>query len=372
MNQQFPHMAWVRGYSRKAEGRMPNTYTLDYSLKDLMLKNLINRAEGEHFLNGAGVSDFFWQLTFPEDFDMPDELLVNRIGDVQGYVVFVHGWTGNYNIWEDLPAMVCSTNRQLVSIAIDHNGFGHSIFTDTTPSLDSCNPPAAMNTLQKWVDLLKIRRQSGETKLKVVNFVGHSMGGAALFYLNPMLWRYGELTRFALAPALLLEDESHRLFYSTLGLGIGILHKLPILEIVERFIKPSMINTLVAGASDAVKKIHNDQYAQTPRGITGATFMAMGRLKNFEIARDFRLMRVMLGHRDPLVGLVDMMDLLCKLEFPAAHLHVVPGTHYMFSVGHDSPINAYQHAQNREMVVQDILNIHAEALLMQKHGYKIG
>jgi hypothetical protein len=83
-------------------------------------------------------------------------------------------------------------------------------------------------------------------------------------------------------------------------------------------------------------------------------------------------MRVMLGHRDPLVGLVPMMDLLGKLEFPARNIHVVPGTHYMFSVGSESPSNAYLHAQAREMVVDDILRLHDTAHAMQKKGWIIG
>jgi pimeloyl-ACP methyl ester carboxylesterase len=372
MNQFNAHMAWVGGYIKRATGRLPSTWTLYYSMRELMHRQLINRSDGEKFLKDAGLLDFYWEITFPEDFDMPDEMLVDRIAQVQGYVVFIHGWTGNHKIWEDLPSMVCSENRQLVSIAVDHNGFGGSAFEDVTPTLEHCNPPAAMITVQRWIDLMKLRRQPGGTQLKVINFVGHSMGGATLFYLDPMQWRYGEVTRFALAPALLLEDEAHRLFYTTLGLGIGILQRLPILEVVERFVKPSVLDTLVAGASPTVKQLHNAQYSDTARGITGATFMAMGRLSNYEIAHDFSLTRVMLGHRDPLVGLTGMMDLLMKLEFPAKNLHVVPGTHYMFSVGNENPLNAYQHAQNREMVVEDILAIHADALKMQKVGFRVG
>lgn len=365
-------MQWVLGYRRRAEGRIPKTWTAEYSLNDLINKGYIDRREGKQFLIDCGLVDFHWVVTWPEDFEVPDDLLLNRLADVEGYAVFVHGWTGNYAIWEDLPGMVVHSNRRLVSIAIDHNGFGDSLFEDRMPPLDNCNPPAAMKTLQRFVDLIKIRRQPGQTRMKVVNFIGHSMGGATLFYLNPMMWNYGETTRYAIAPALLLEDESHRAFYTTLGLGIGILQRLPVLEIAERFIKPSMLNVLASGASEEVKELHSKQYNDTPRGITGATFMAMGRLKNFEIARDFDLMQVMLGHRDPLVGLIDMMDLLCKLEFPVQNITVVPGTHYMFSVGKETPMNAFAHAQNREMVVKDILMLHSKALERQKTGRWVG
>jgi len=180
------------------------------------------------------------------------------------------------------------------------------------------------------------------------------------------------VTRFAVAPALLLEDDTHRAFYQTLGLGIGLLQHLPVLEVVERFVKPSVLRTLASGASNEVKEIHDFQYNDTPRGITGATFMAMGRLRDTEIAHDFDLMQVMLGHKDPLVGLIPMIDLLGKLEFPASNIHVVPGTHYMFSVGQESPMNAYHHAQAREMLADDILKLHNRALEKQKVGPRFG
>ena len=366
------HLQWVLGYSQRKAAENPNTWIADYRLSDLMNKGYITRRDGLRFLTESGLVDFHWQMIWPEDFDIPDEYLVDRLANVQGYVIFIHGWTGNLGIWEEIPSMVVQSERQLVAISIDHNGFGLSLFEENTPSLERCNPPAAMVTLQRWVDLMKLRRQPGSTQNKVLNFVGHSMGAATLFYMNPLLWNYGEATRLAIAPALLLEDEGHRLFYTTLGIGIGILQRVPVLEVVERFIKPGMINTLVAGASDLVKQIHSNQYAETPRGITGATFMAMGRLNNYEIAHEYKLMRVILGHRDPLVGLVDMMDLLCKLEFPAANLHVLPGTHYLFSVGTETHLNAYQHAQNRELVVEDILDLHYHALDMQKRGPRLG
>lgn len=370
-----PHLFWINGYSSRRKGESGEhfgTYTAEYRLSYLMEKNYIDRDEAQDFLDASGLVDFHWEITWPEDFDLPDEMLVDRLANVQGYVVWVHGWTGNMRIWEDLPARVVKKNRRLVSIAIDHNGFGESIFDDITPEMDSCNPPAAMRTLQRFVDLIKIRRQRGQVGNKVINFVGHSMGGATLFYLNTMRWSYGEVTRFAIAPALLLEDSTHRAFYTSLGLGIGILQHIPALEVIERLVKPSVLRTLVSGASEYVKNIHDRQYGDTPRGITGATFMAMGRLKDTEIAHDWDLMQVMLGHKDPLVGLVPMIDLLGKLEFPAANIHVVPGTHYMFSVGNESSMNVIHHAQAREILVDDILKLHDYAIQMQKVGPRIG
>ncbi|GAB4519565.1 MAG: hypothetical protein OHK0046_28640 [Anaerolineae bacterium] len=372
IGRQTSHLAWVAGYTRRDDGVVPDTYTANYSVKDLMRKGYISLEEGQAFLDECHLQDFAWKIHWPEDFETPDEYLLDRVSNVQGYVVFVHGWTGNNTIWEELPGMIVQSNRRLVAISIDHNGFGFSKFTDDTPDLNLCNPPAAMNALQKWIDLIKLRRQPGDTQAKIINFVGHSMGGATLFYLNPMYWQYGEVTCYALAPALLLEDELHRAFFTALGLGINVVQRIRAFEFVERFVKPTVVRTLCAGASDYVKETHTFQYGVTPRGVTGSTFIAMGQLDNTEIARNWDLFRVMLGHRDRLVGLTGMMDLLVQLEFPAGHIRVVPGTHYMFSIGTESSLNSYQHAQNRELVVQDILALHELALKRQREGRLIG
>lgn len=373
------HFAWSKGHYRRASGPLPNTQTAMYRLSNLVDRGLLSAKAGKELLQERGLVDFAFQLTWAEDFDTPDELLERHLEACEGFVVFIHGWTGNHRIWERLPAMVVQGNRRLVALSVDHNGFGNSRFMDTLPKEDACNPPAAMITLQKIVDLLKLRRQPGEPKPRVINFVGHSMGGATLFYLNPILWNYGEVTRYALAPALLLEDEVHKVFYTTLGTGINILQRLPALEFIERAIQPRMIDILCNGASDFVKREHTRQYKDTPRGITGATFRAMGMLRNQEIARDWDTFRVILGHKDNLVGLTSMMDLLGHLEFPVSNIRVVPGSHYMFSVtehidGVESQQNdkVYQHAQSRECVVMDILELHARAYDMQKTGRVFG
>lgn len=365
-------LAWITGYVRRAAGSAPNTYTAYYSLSHLIQRRLIDSEAAFDLLTQAGLDDLGWEVTWPEDFETPDELLETNARSATGWVVFVHGWTGNHRIWESLPGMVVSANRQLMAIALDHNGFGLSRFADHTPELESCNPPAAMTVLQGLIDLLKIRRQPGTPTPKVINLVGHSMGGATLFYLNPVFWSYGEVTRYALAPALLLDDELYRAFFTTLGIGIGLLERLRGLSFIEQALKPTVIRTLCEGASEQVKAVHSAEYEETPRGITGATFMAMGRLKNREIAHTYDLFRVMLGHKDRLVGLHGMMDLLAKLEFPVSNMRVVPGSHYMFSVGTESMANAFLHAQARELVVHDILMMHNEALAFQRKGRLVG
>lgn len=369
MSVQRRSIAWARGYYGRTEGSVPGTQTAQYSLTDLINRGFIEPDSARGLLLDAGLFDLVWEVTWPDDAETPDEELAERVGSAEGYAIFVHGWTGNHSIWEDLPGMVVTENPNLVAISVDHNGFGLARFVDETPDLEICNPPAAMRALEGLIDILKIRRQPGETQPRIINFIGHSMGGAALFYANPLFWRYGEATRYALAPALLLEDEVHRAFFTALGLGIGIVNRIRALEIIERAIKPNVLETLCAGSTDFVRITHERQYEETPRGITARTFTAMGLLNNREIPRRWDLCRVMLGHRDPLVGLVPMLDLLCALEFPAANIRVVTGTHYLFSVGSDW---VFQHAQNRDLIVQDILDLHDRARFQQLRGVRVG
>ncbi len=362
-------LPWVKSYFYRGEGDVPGTQIACYRLSELVSKGVIAAGDGRALLLSAGLGDLVFQVLWADNSATSDEELVDHISDVNGYIIFMHGWTGNHAIWESIPGLVVTMSKQrLVAISVDHNGFGDSPFVET-PSLDNCNPPADMRVIEGLIDVLKIRRQPGEANLKVINFVGHSMGGAALFYLNPINWRVGEATRLALAPALLLDDEVKKIFYTALGIGIGLVNRIHVFEIIERAIKPQVLDALTVGASAYVRQIHANQYAHTSRGTTATTFMAMGLLNNREIPRQWDTFRVTLGHRDPLVGLLPMMDMLSKLEFPASNTRVVAGSHYFFSIG---PEVVFQHAQNRELVVQDILDLHERAYQLQKTGYRVG
>ncbi|MFN8528028.1 MAG: alpha/beta hydrolase [Anaerolineae bacterium] len=361
--------AWVRGYVSRGEGDVPGTYFAVYRMSDLVNRGFISAAEGRGLLMNANLIDMVWEVLWADDHDTPDEELEDKISHVDGYAIFMHGWTGNHTIFESIPGLVVANNRRLVAISVDHNGFGDTRFVHDTPSLDECCPPATMKNIEELIDVLKIRRQPGQREPKVINFVGHSMGGAALFYLNPLRWRVGEETRLALTPALLLDDEMKRMFYTALGIGISLVNAIRVFELVERILKPQILETVCAGSSYFVRRAHLYQYQNTPRGTTAATFTAMGLLADREIARRWDLMRVTLGHRDSLVGLVPMLDMLSGMEFPSSNIRVVAGSHYLFSVG---PDNVYQHAQNRELVVADILDLHQRAYTLQKTGLKVG
>src|SRR5664279_453504 len=112
-------LGWTRGYLSRSEGDMPGTQTADYRLSDLVNRGLISAHEGRGLLIDAGLVDLFWQVMWADNDATPDEELEARIGGAQGYAVFMHGWTGNHAIWESIPGLVVTSNRQIVAIALD-------------------------------------------------------------------------------------------------------------------------------------------------------------------------------------------------------------------------------------------------------------
>lgn len=356
---------WVKGYTTRSAGPTPRTQRASYSLRTLAERGFLPQGEVTRMLLTADLQDFAWDVVWGEDYDTADDDLPDRIGNVEGYALWMHGWTGTRNIFEDMPGTVINRNRRLVSIMVDHNGFGLTPFADRTPEYDECSPAGAMRAIEGWSKLLNLRRGLGDPTPKVVNFIGHSMGGAALFFLKDAEWRLGEHTRTALAPALLLDDDQGRNFFTTLGLGIGLVGRLGFLDGVEKRISPVILETVANGATERVKAEHRRVYDETQRSVTARVLAAMGTIKDEPMTYKWDFMSVFLAHKDVLVGLTPMMDLLYRLNFDVPQIKVVMGTHYFFSVGEDW---ARVHAQNRQMVVDEVLNLHQQALKKQKTG----
>jgi pimeloyl-ACP methyl ester carboxylesterase len=358
-------VTWVTGYSAisREAGSVPGTQAAHYSLCHLAERGYLDRSAVKQMLTGSMLSDFHWHQVWADDHFTSDDELPERIGNVDGYVVFLHGWTGSSAIWEDLPAMVAASNPRLVSLIVDHNGFGKTPFATPVPDFAHCSPIGAMRAAERWIELLGLRTHRGDPTPKTINLIGHSMGGAALFFAQESNWRLGELTRLAIAPALLLHDDVRRTFYTALGRGMDLGGRSPVLERIEDIVSPRIIEVLAAGASQAVIREHHRIFKSTPRSVTARTLAAMGTIKEHPQSSAWDDMHVILGHRDLLVGPIEMMDLLQELDFPVAQIRVVMGTHYLFSLGNEM---RKVHVQNRQLVLKDIMMLHEQGLRHQR------
>lgn len=356
---------WIMGYRDRFDGPIARTYRARYSLSSLVEDGFLDRGSVNRFLGDTGLKDFTWHMIWAEDYPTTDDEMVQRLTDVDGYVIFIHGVTGSWMIWEELPGMTVRQNRRLVAISIDHNGFNETPFISSRPPIDKISPKATMFAIEEWFELLRLRRPEGTRAPKVINLVGHSMGGAALFYLREPRWRYAEQTRIAVAPAILLHDDAHRAFFNTVGFGAGIVERFRFLDDIENLVSHPTLRTLSDGATEAVRREHIRIYEAAPKGITARAMAAMGLNNDHPVPHYRDLMRVYLGHRDTLVGLIPAIDLMQELQFAVEQVRVVMGTHYLFSLGEQWKA---VHEQNRALLLGDILRLHEEALQRQRTG----
>lgn len=359
--------AWLAGHESLQQGRPEDSarrvMRATYSLSGLVERGHLSLSTLADFRQATALADIAWRVMWAADEDAArsdEEQLAFQAASARGVVVFVHGWDGSGEIWEDLPGMVLAENPDLIALVPDINGFGGTPFAEETPDYEQCSPPAAMHALERWINLLDLRGPSGASAPRPFTFVGHSMGGAALFFLEDDDWGPQEVGRVAAAPALLLKDNLRQSFYKALGVGIMLSAFSDLLDwIEENFFAPRIIEAFAGWASDFVKEEHKRIYELTPEAVIARTFAAMGRLEATFDKDRWRHFRVFLAHRDRLVGLLETLELLEELRFEPHQIRVCLGDHYFFSVGEVEP---RLHALNREMLKNEILALH-EGLL---------
>lgn len=308
------------------------------------------------FQKATGLADMAWRVYYHQQPGGQKQDLTDLIGKAQGYVVFMHGWSGSHAIWEDLPAQVCGANPRLVCFALDVNGFGGTPFVEAhLPRLSQCGPRADMLAVEQWLDLLQIHRPSRQKQ--IFTFVGHSMSGAALFHKSTKGWETDRYSMLALAPAMLHKDTVKQAFYRTLGLGIGAGLQYDFLDrFKDRLARPVM-ELLAANASQAVKREHKRVFQRTAKGTIAQTFFALGLAEETPPARDWSNVFVMLGHSDRLVAVSPTLDLLESMGLNSWNIQVVLGDHYFFSISQQS---RRIHGFNRAEVLRHILRLHEE------------
>ncbi|MBN1428850.1 MAG: alpha/beta hydrolase [Anaerolineae bacterium] len=346
---------WPAGYAAWLPSRLASIRSVGYTLVDLARRGLLDDEAVAHFTQQTLLADFAWRVLWVSDEKMPDaESLASQFQYAEGFLIFIHGWVGSGEIWEDLPALVLKRNPKLIALVPDVNGFGGTPFKPSLPPIDKCDPPANMRAIELWLDILGIRQTNYPHKRPFI-FIGHSMGGASLFFLNSQNWHPRESGRIALAPALLLNDRQRQRLYKTLGTGIRISRLSDTIDhFVERIIAPRLIATLAgSGSSLRVRTQHKRVFDNTPEGVIAQTFAAMGQLEAQFDKGEWLDFVTFLGDQDVLVGLQPTLDLLLSINFKREQIRVVPGDHYFFSVGGA----AEKHGRNRALVIEDILSM---------------
>jgi pimeloyl-ACP methyl ester carboxylesterase len=310
---------------------------------------LANSTSLDGFHEQTGLADLYWQALYYR-FPGQKKTLFQALAEADGFLFFMHGWDGSHRIWEDLPLRLTAKHRNIVCFNLDVNGFGLSPFRQETPSAEQCTPAALMSAVEYWLRAVDLWPTPYREQKPFYLFVGHSMSGAATFYKDVSRWQNEAYGFYALAPALFCNDVQRQAFYKTVGLGI----RLPSFTTVKDALAPHMIDVLGTGASPVVKNEHLRVYNQTPFGTIAQTLYVLGMATEPPDRADWSRFRIALGHRDRVVGLNHMLDLLEELNFPPDQIRISLGDHYFFSYGSGSPPS---HKRNRRMILDDLLEL---------------
>lgn len=357
--------AWAEAAKTQRKEKITGIVSATFDLRNLVKRGFLSEKTLDSFTGETGLRNFSWRMFHHERFFAKRTPRREVLKRAQGFIVFMHGWDGSGAVWEDLPAMVCHRSPRLVSFAPDINGFAGSPFEPEIPDPSQCDPPACMRAVERWLDILKLKSRSGTKTRKPITFVGHSMGGAALFYKDERDWDEREYALCAIAPALLHNDFLRKGFYKALGVGIIAGIQFPMLDELKEMLAPWIIEELSPGASQVVKREHERVFDRTSKGTLAQTFYAMGEAGRRPRLGTWDNFKVILAHDDRLVGLSPMLSLLQELGLTAENIRVVLGDHYLFSIGRQT---RKAHGTNREVVLQEILTLHERLRSAQKRS----
>lgn len=346
--------AWADGMRAPPQEIIPDVENARFSLSDLADQGLLTTRQLADFQDATGLADLSWRTSWNRAaLDETDGSLRALLRRTQGFVIFMHGWSASGGVWERLPALTCAANPRLVALTPDLNGFGLTPFLADVPTVDQCDAAAIMRSVVHWIDLLGLRSSSrARQRRKVITFVGHSVGGAALFYLQEQGWHENEYARCAVAPALLIDDHIRDAFFEALQA-----ESRPSKPIDEQkaWPKQEVLENLLGKADEAIRAQHLHVFESTPRGTLAQTFYAIGAAVSKPDIKRWDNFHVILAHDDRVIDVSHMLRLLDGMGMEPHQVHVVTGDHFLFSASVES---RRVHLRNREIVLGDILYLH--------------
>ncbi len=345
---------WIELSSPVRSESEQGIYSASFYMKDLAARGAINAADWKNFRAETNLDNFYWRAYWRRGDIIAAGGRADFPRNVSAVVVLMHGWDGCADIWENLPARLSAAETNVLVLVPDVNGFSRSPFSKSVSlGYEMCNPAANMKAVELWLQTLGIL---GGRRHTPIVFVGHSMSGAALFYLKANRWSNHKIGRVALSPALLMNDMLRKGFFRTLGIGIWATHQLQIEQLSDS-LSPVMVNTLITGASKSVQSTHRRVFKATDKRTLATTFFAMGRAELPNSKSNWEDFKVLLGHEDRLVGMSPMLALLTELGFGSRNVRVILGDHYFFSVGRHSH---KLHQESREVTLEEIIQMVAK------------
>ena len=111
-------LAWGQYFYDRSRANVPGTDHALYRMTDLITRGALDPHMAWAVLHDSLLLDMVWRVTWADDDGLPDPFLPQRFVDCDGWVIFMHGWTGNYAIWESIPGLVVTSNRRIVAIAV--------------------------------------------------------------------------------------------------------------------------------------------------------------------------------------------------------------------------------------------------------------
>ncbi|HEY5921036.1 MAG TPA: protein kinase [Kofleriaceae bacterium] len=164
----------------------PSISRADYKLSSLEAAGVISATAARAFRERTGYADFGWAVIGRTDRlgALTDPAAYARAGEL---VVMVHGGMCTRESWLGVAAHVAQGNGQTLVFVPDVAGYGVSRFQRRLPSREQLTVEGTVGGLLAWIELIGVR------DLPLV-FVGHSLGGLALFsatdeMLGPRTWR---------------------------------------------------------------------------------------------------------------------------------------------------------------------------------------
>lgn len=316
-----------------------------FHLSSLARLNLLNNPVAfNRFQQDTGLADFYWEASY---YQPPGcrRTLREAFEQADGFAIFLHGWNGNHRIWEDLPMRLIQQYQQVVCLNLDIHGFGQSPFIHSYPKPEHADLPAAMASVEKWLETVSLWPATYRQRKPFYLFVGHSMGGGVLFYKDQLSWQNDLYGCYMMSPSMLYHETIRRLLFQIVGAAILIPHVTPIKKLVAQLVIWVAMNE----ASRRVKWEHG--HYQDPFETLSGTLTGIGKSSK-PTRTDWSQFKLVLGNRDVLVNPKQMINFVEEFGFKPEQIRVMMGDHYFLSYDKSSPIT---HKYNRQTILDDLV-----------------